>query len=148
MTKAEELRTKSSECPRGKAVVQQMFDHSSKCEPAAAASGRSGCSRSQTWLGRVLGLQLCSPVPLLLSACDVTAMAESTVHLDLCLIFLLLRFSLYRSRHKVQSHFRCYKKIKILKGCECKRDYCTAIKTDSYLRMRFFRHYGKETMFN
>merc|ERR1712002_1317932 len=44
-------------------------------------------------MGRVLGLQLRSQA-CLWDTCDVPATAERTVYLDLCLIFLLLRFSL------------------------------------------------------
>lgn len=101
MTKVEELRTRVQNV-REKPVIQQVLNQLSCIvqlpQVDLGATGR----RLDT--GRVLGLQLSSPV-WLLATCVVTAMVERTAYLDLCLIFLLLRFSLENYDSKTVSHF-------------------------------------------
>lgn len=96
MTKVEELRTES-QCPRGTARHPAGLESALQHQSAAAAP-RPLVDMDATGLKPghgegVVGLQLRSPA-CLWPTCDATAMAERTAYLDLCLIFLLLRFSL------------------------------------------------------
>lgn len=77
---------------------------------------------------KVLGLQ-----PRLF---DTSIMAEGAVYLDLCLIFLLFRFSLLKQG------------VLITRVIHQFRRYFPAApyKKTSYLRMRFFRHCKKRTI--
>lgn len=141
MTKVEELRTESPKCPRGTAR-----------HPAGL---KSALQHDQlpllpclwliwTPLASSLDMGRGPGSPAVLTGPFVgnmwwNSLAERTVYLDLCLIFLLLRFSLWSDHNKSQleenAQWRGLDSTAWLKNVCWKQ---------SYLRMRFFRHCKKE----
>lgn len=120
MTKVKGIETKIQQNPLGKACLPAGLEPAVQ-QPAAAetlSQVHVDTTDIRLWHGEVLGLQ---------QNVFGTAMAEGAVYLDLCLIFLLFRFSLSKGRVLTE----VIAKIDLTLRCSM---------WSSYLRMRFFRH--------